>query len=529
MNILKTILSYENIVIQCHDNPDADALASGFALKWYLKRNGKEARFIYGGKSEITKSNLVLMMDKLGICAEYVTELEKPQLLVTVDCQYGESNVTKFDAENVIVIDHHQVSRQLPETFDVRSNYGSCATIFYKLLLKEKIDINEDENLATALYYGLMTDTGGFEEISHPADRDLRDYAKPRQSDIVLFKNSNLSRKELIIAGEALGSANYNDKWSYAVVSAKPCDPNILGIISDMLLEVDTVNSCLVYSVMPYGVKISVRSCIKEVKASELASFIAQDLGGGGGHLIKAGGFLQKDLIEQKGIAYETDALKQFFEERMRRYFETTEIIQAGEYQEDVSKLTHYTKREVKLGYVKATDFAKKGSKITIRAIEGDLDVTVSDDMYIIIGSTGSVYPITTKKFNATYTMSDEFYTFPGEYAPVATIADTGERIELLSHISSCISKGGGGIYARELDHRVKVFTTWDKDKYYLGKEGDYLAVRTDDLSDVYVIARDIFDNTYEKTNTPPSLDYLPLNDGVKYQYINRKMHLNHN
>ena len=43
MNILKTILSYENIVIQCHDNPDADALASGFALKWYLKRNGKDA------------------------------------------------------------------------------------------------------------------------------------------------------------------------------------------------------------------------------------------------------------------------------------------------------------------------------------------------------------------------------------------------------------------------------------------------------------------------------------------------------
>ncbi|MBQ7614608.1 MAG: DHH family phosphoesterase, partial [Butyrivibrio sp.] len=201
MNILKTILSYENIVIQCHDNPDADALASGFALKWYLKRNGKDARFIYGGKNKVTKSNLVLMMEKLGISAEYVTELERPDLLVTVDCQYGESNVTKFDAKNVIVIDHHQVSGQLPEIFDVRSNYGSCASVLYKLFLKEKIDINEDENLATALYYGLMTDTGGFEEISHPVDRDLRDYAKPRQSDIILFKNSNLSRQELIIAG----------------------------------------------------------------------------------------------------------------------------------------------------------------------------------------------------------------------------------------------------------------------------------------------------------------------------------------
>lgn len=500
MNILKIILSYENIVIQCHDNPDADALASGFALKWYLNRNGKDARFIYGGKNKVTKSNLVLMMEKLGISAEYVTELDRPKLLVTVDCQYGESNVTKFDAENVIVIDHHQVSGQLPEIFDVRSNYGSCASVLYKLFLKEKIDINEDENLATALYYGLMTDTGGFEEISHPVDRDLRDYAKPRQSDIILFKNSNLSRQELIIAGEALKNADYNDKWSYAVVSAKPCDPNILGIISDMLLEVDTVNSCLVYSIMPYGVKISVRSCIKEVKASELASFIAQDLGGGGGHLIKAGGFLQKDLIEKAGISYEADALEQFFEERMLEYFENSKIIYAGEEAEDISDFVHYTKREVKLGVVKATDFAKKGKRISIRALEGDLDVTVSEDMYIIIGITGSVYPITKEKFEATYSDCDEPYTFPGEYAPVATLTSTGERIELLPYISSCISKGGDSIYARELDHRVKVFTTWDRDKYYLGKEGDYLAVRCDDLSDVYVIAKDIFKSTYEKT-----------------------------
>ncbi len=58
---LKDLLEFDDIVIQCHDNPDADALASGFALKWYLKKHGKEARFIYGGRSPISKSNLVLM------------------------------------------------------------------------------------------------------------------------------------------------------------------------------------------------------------------------------------------------------------------------------------------------------------------------------------------------------------------------------------------------------------------------------------------------------------------------------------
>ena len=56
----------------------------------------------------------------------------------------------------------------------------------------------------------------------------------------------------------------------------------------------------LVYSVLKYGVKYSVRSDTPEVRADELASYIARDLGHGGGHMDKAGGFIQKELLEQK-------------------------------------------------------------------------------------------------------------------------------------------------------------------------------------------------------------------------------------
>ncbi|MBR5361075.1 MAG: DHH family phosphoesterase, partial [Lachnospiraceae bacterium] len=315
--VLNDLIEYDDIVIQCHDNPDADALASGYALKWYLNKKGKKARFVYGGRSAIQKSNLILMVKNLGIEVEHVEKLDKPQLLVTVDCQYGESNVTKFEAETIAVIDHHQVSGDLPRESEVRSNYGSCSTVMYELLQLENIDINDDEDLSTALYYGLMTDTGGFTEISHPSDKDLRDIAKPRNSDIVLFKNSNISKEELVIAGDALKHAYYVEDRSYAIVEAKPCDPNILGIISDMLLEVDSVETCLVYSVLPFGIKISVRSCVKEVKASEMAAFLTAGYGGGGGHLIKAGGLLKKDLLEHAGISYDSDTIGRFLDARM--------------------------------------------------------------------------------------------------------------------------------------------------------------------------------------------------------------------
>ena len=45
----------------------------------------------------------------------------------------------------------------------------------------------------------------------------------------------------------------------------------------------------------------------------------------------------------------------------------------------------------------------------------------------------------------------------------------------------------------------MKVFTSWDPDKYYLGNVGDYLAVREDDMHDIYVIKGDIFDRTYDR------------------------------
>ena len=76
---------YEKICIQCHDNPDADALASGYALWSFFKEKGKEVTFIYGGANQIQKSNLLLMIKELEIPVQYVTELPDCDLLIMAD------------------------------------------------------------------------------------------------------------------------------------------------------------------------------------------------------------------------------------------------------------------------------------------------------------------------------------------------------------------------------------------------------------------------------------------------------------
>ena len=491
---LRDLLEYNDIVVQCHNNPDADAIASGYAVYTYLKGHGKNVSLIYSGPDKIQKANLCLMTETLEIPIKHVESLDMPELLITVDCQYGEGNVTAFDAVNIAIIDHHQPAVIPPPLCELRSNLGSCSTIVWDMLREENVNVNAHKPLSTALYYGLLTDTNNFTEVSHPLDKDLRDEALFDRNLITRFRNTNLSLTELVIAGKALIDYQYNEKYRFSVVQAEPCDPNILGMISDLVLEVDVVDTCVVYSVLPRGIKLSVRSCIKEAKACDLVQAVTEGIGSGGGHLVKAGGFISRDKLPCDDIG-----ISSYFTRTLEDYFTGTEIIYAKDYTVDTTDMQLYRKLPLTLGYMKITDLMSVGSNINVRTLEGDFDIIVEEDMYIIIGIQGEIYPIRKEKFERSYTISDAPYAFPGEYAPTIKDMVNGTSISIIPFAQTCISTGGSEIYAKALDRRVKIFTAWDEEKYMLGRSGDYMAVRKDDLHDIYVIQKDIFSKTYSQ------------------------------
>ena len=112
---LKDLERFEQITIQCHDNPDADALAAGYGLYCYFTEKGKKTELVYSGRNVIQKSNLCIMLDKLKIPVQYIepekgNRIHRDGLLLTVDCQYGAGNVTGLTGDEIAIIDSSPVA-----------------------------------------------------------------------------------------------------------------------------------------------------------------------------------------------------------------------------------------------------------------------------------------------------------------------------------------------------------------------------------------------------------------------------------
>ncbi len=495
---LSDLLVFSDIIIQCHDFPDADSIAAGYGIYCYLTSRGKNPRLIYSGTKRVSKPNLIIMTEKLNIPLEYADKLNrKPELLITVDCVHGENNVTSFEAENYAAIDHHLSIRNTSPLYDIRPAYGSCSSVVAVLLKEADFSINDNSNLATALYYGLYTDTGGMSEVSYPADRDLRDFSCYNKEIISVLVNSNLSLPELRIAGEAFNNVRYLEKHRFASVCTEECDPNILGFINDLVLQVDSVYTSVVCCRISGGVKLSVRSCINEVNAAELISYITENIGAGGGQSRKAGGFISSRLVSETGTDFDADDPLPYIEKKISEYRECFDVIYGESYVPDLPQMKSYIKKSQTFGYVKSTDIFPSGTHFSIRTLEADFDIDADEDIYIMIGKSGNVYPISGEKFMSTYIPSDAHFEISSEYNPCIISKVRGHQ-ELLPYAESCAAKSGSMIYASELTRRTKLYRFRNTDNYMTGRPGDFLAVRGDDHKDVYIVSREQFKDTYE-------------------------------
>lgn len=499
---LSDLQSYDSITIQCHDIPDADAIGAGYGLYLFFQRQKKAVRLVYSGRSEISKTNLKLMVETLRIPIEYIpVEARSPieGLLITVDCQYGAGNVTGLEADAVAIIDHHPAESHDIALSRIQPGLGSCATLVWCMLREEGMDIRNDENLGTALYYGLYMDTNQFAELSNPLDMDMCETVAVNKRLMTRFRNANISLQELELAGIAMIRHDYNDDYRFAVIKAHPCDPNLLGLISDFLLQVAEVDTCVVFNEGLDGYKLSVRSCVKEVNANELAAFLTEGIGSGGGHLEKAGGFIHKRLYEEK---YPTLHSEAYMNNRMMEYFDSFHIIYAEDLEVNPEDFELYSRRKEPLGYIELDGLFTPGTRISLRNHRVSEEYVVEKESYMVLERDGTVHAMDRVLFEKYLEPSEEVfpdcYCEKKEYEPVIKSLVDGSSCALTRHCKMALPRDAFRIYAKRLDKSVKLFPEWDADKYLLGMPGDFLAVSEDDLHNMYIEQKENFAQKYE-------------------------------
>ena len=162
------------VLILTHDNPDPDALASGMALSTLLKAAWNiPSRLVYSGLVARAENQAVLKhLTPDWEHVDALTGLEQYSALALVDTQPTAGN-NRLPPEIVpsIVIDHHYPLREALNAVpyvDVRPEAAATVTLLFAYL--QAAGIRPDPALATAMFYGLHTDTRGLSRGASPAD-----------------------------------------------------------------------------------------------------------------------------------------------------------------------------------------------------------------------------------------------------------------------------------------------------------------------------------------------------------------------
>ena len=264
-------------------NADPDALASAMALKRLLSYRVQSVTIGY--PNEIRRLNNITMVKRLKLPIERLHTLAGREFTkrVLVDSQPTHLPVfekMRFDA----VIDHHPVTTGWDAGFiDVRPSYGATASMMVEYL--RAANIKPSTALATALFYGIKTDTQNFQRESLPADgASFRYLFNIANLNLVRkFELSSLRRSELKYFRAAFTVLKYSKGKAFAHLG-QVSTPDVLVIIADFFNYVSGYDWVLISGISGDKLVVIFRCDGYRKHAGKLAQKMFAQYGSAGGH-----------------------------------------------------------------------------------------------------------------------------------------------------------------------------------------------------------------------------------------------------
>ncbi|MGD2110470.1 MAG: DHH family phosphoesterase [Phycisphaerae bacterium] len=291
--LLGVLDEYRETQVIMHNNPDPDAMASGWALVTLVeKRLHKPVRLL--GRGPIVRAENRQFVRLLRPPIEFVDELtaDVQTATVLVDCSPASFNhLLDGRVPPTAVIDHHESKRDgfRIRFRDMRPKVTASASISAGYMREQNLEPSSE--MATGLVYAIRTEMIGAQKplsrVDHSVMRWLSTFA---DYDLLSeIENPPLPRhyyEELLLALKNVRI--YAD--SALCFLPRMTAPELVGEFADLLIRCDGLQCVLCGGRVEDDVLFSARSKRGERTALHLLSTVLGGLGRSGGHRHRAGG-----------------------------------------------------------------------------------------------------------------------------------------------------------------------------------------------------------------------------------------------
>ncbi|WP_152286551.1 DHH family phosphoesterase [Flavicella marina] len=233
ISAIKELLSVpRNIVLVAHKNPDGDAIGSTLAMQHYLTQKGHTATTVLPNDVPeflqwLPGVETVYKYDKQN--KQSKRALDNSEIIFVLDFnafhRVGEDMQKALESYQgtYIMIDHHQQPDVISDfIYSDTSICSTCQMVYQFIDMLGDIELI-DENIATCLYTGIMTDTGSFRfpsttSTTHKIIGDLIDKgADNAKIHDKVFNTSSYSRLQLM--GAALSNLKVLPEFHAAYIT----------------------------------------------------------------------------------------------------------------------------------------------------------------------------------------------------------------------------------------------------------------------------------------------------------------------
>lgn len=291
------------LVILLSGHPDPDAIGSALAHRRICNRLGVSAAIAHVWPvSRAENRALVKLLQVPLVKIADASELEEFSYLSLVDASAAEASVKlPENLELLTVVDHHR-PQNLPKApfVDVRHDVGATCTIYAQYaeagLVPFGTDGADDNLVATAMYFGVQTDTDDF-SFATPLDFLAAAYLKPFCDAEKLSRvgRRTISAEAMDAVGRALADLEVVRDFAIAGVGyVSSGNRDAIPAAADFILRRDDIDTVLIYGIVDGRIDGSLRTTRASVDpASFMLNAFGEDRDGRpyGGGRADMGGF----------------------------------------------------------------------------------------------------------------------------------------------------------------------------------------------------------------------------------------------